>query len=114
MELFTVLLSVLDIRLVPFVLVLNVLGYWLKRNGLPKWCLPLPLLNALVSFVICAVFGWIVTDAEGAKAVVMAIVFYGLGNGLLISFVATYGYDVVHAFTKKKAAKLANIEKEEG
>ena len=105
-ELFSIILSALDIRLVPFVLVLNVLGYWIKKQGLPKWCPPLPLLNILVSFLICSVFGWVVTDATGLKGIVMAIVFYGLGNGLLIAFVATYSYDVVHAFTKRKAAKL--------
>ena len=96
--------SFFDPRLVPFILVLNVIGYWLKKVGLPKWSPPLPLLLLLLSFFISAIFGWVVTDGEDAKAIVMSILYYGLGNGLLIGFLSTSGYDIVHAFMKQAKA----------
>lgn len=95
--------SFFDPRLVPFVLVMNVVGYWVKKVEIPKlkWCPPLPLLIFLVSFFVSALFGWLVTDAEGGKAIAMSILYYGLGNGLLIGFLSTSGYDIVHSFIKK-------------
>lgn len=97
--------SFFDPRLVPFIFVLNIIGYWLKKVGLPKWCPPLPLLLFLFSFVLSAVFGWIVTDETEGKAIIMSIVYYGLGNGLLLGFLSTSGYDIVHAFIKRAKEK---------
>lgn len=97
--------SFFDPRLVPFVFVLNALVFWIKKVGLPKWSPPLPLILMLLSFTICAVFGWVVTEATGTKAIIMSIVYYGLGNGLLIGFLSIFGYDIAHAFVKKAKEK---------
>lgn len=97
--------SFFDPRLVPWIFVLNILGFWLKRYGLPKWCPPLPVLLFFFAFMISAFFGWLISDAEDLKTVLLSIVFYGLGNGSLIGFMAVFGYDIVHAFFKKKEVK---------
>jgi hypothetical protein len=34
----------------------------------------------------------------------MSILYYGIGNGLLIGFLSTSGYDIVHAFMKQAKA----------
>lgn len=97
--------SFFDPRLAPFIFVLNIIGYWLKKTGLPKWAPPLPLLLVMLSFLISAVFGWVVTEAEGTKAIVLSILYYGIGNGLLIGFLSTSGYDIVHSFLKNANKK---------
>lgn len=98
--------GLIDPRLIAWVVVINIIGYWLKVKGLPKWCPPLPLLLFLISFVICTLFGWLVSgDLGGPKAAVMSIFFYGLGNGFLVAVTATWGYDIVHAIRKQRKAK---------
>lgn len=102
-------INAFDYRLIPFVFVLNIIGYWGKRINLPKWLPPMPLLIMLSSFIICATFGWAHTSVEGAKAIFVSIVEYGLGNGSIVAMLAIFGYDSVHAFTKKtKFAKATN------
>ena len=100
-------LSFIDPCLLPWVAVTNVMGYWLKKEKLPGWIPPVPLLLFLANFLICSLIGWALTDAEGWKAIVIALLEYGIGNGLVITLVSTWGYDVVHAFAKKGLQKRA-------
>lgn len=95
------LLNAFDIRLVPWIFVLNIMGYWLKKLDMPKWVPPMPILVLVASFSVCSLFGWAHTDATGAKAMVISIMEYGLGNGAIVALIATYGYDTVHSFTKR-------------
>ena len=95
-------INAFDYRLIPWVFVLNIIGYWGKRMNLPKWVPPMPLLIMLSSFLVCCGFGWAHTDVAGAKAVFVAVVEYGLGNGAIVAMLAIFGYDSVHAFTKKR------------
>lgn len=102
----TLLSIVIDPKLLPWVLFLNVAGIWLKRGKLPSWMPPIPILLFLISFIICCVFGWIHTEATGAKAMLQIILEYGLANGLVMTLIATWGYDIVHAYTKKEWNKI--------
>lgn len=95
-------LYAMDAHLIPFAMVVWVFGYWFKRNGLPKWAPPLPLVLFLLSFVLCACYGWAHTTATGAKSLMIILVEYGLCNGALITFMSTFGYDIVHGYTKKR------------
>ena len=101
-DLVNMLFELLDPALLFWALVLNVLGYHLKKVGLPKYCPPIPLLLYLVALVPCLALGWATVNAEGGKAAYLAI-FYGLSNAGLITLPAIFGYDVVHAFTGKYA-----------
>ena len=101
-ELFMDVINAFDYRLIPWVFVLNIIGYWTKKLNLPKWVPPTPLLLMLASFLICSGFGWAHADVEGSKAIFVSIVEYGLGNGAIIAMLAIFGYDSVHAFTKMR------------
>lgn len=103
-------LSFVDPNLVSWVLVANVAGYWLKQRTWPRWFPPIPLMLFLLNFVICSLIGWALTDAEGWKAITIAILEYGIGNGVAITLMATFGYDVVHSIHKRV---VANRQKEE-
>lgn len=105
-------INAFDYRLIPFVFVLNVIGYWGKRITLPKWVPPMPLIIMLFSFIICAMFGWAHTTVEGAKAIFVSVVEYGIGNGSIVAMLAIFGYDSVHAFTKK--TKFAGSKEKKG
>ncbi len=100
-------LSFIDPSLLPWVVVANVFGYWLKKEKLPGWFPPIPLVIFLANFLICSVIGWALTDAEGWKAIIIALLDYGIGNGLVITLISTFGYDVVHSFTKRSSEKKA-------
>ncbi len=104
-------LSFIDPNLLPWILVANVAGYWLKQKGMPRWMPPIPLVLFLANFIVCTLVGWTMADAEGWKAMVIAILEYGVGNGLAITLAATFGYDIVHSFTKRHVRKK---EAEEG
>lgn len=101
-ELFMDVINAFDYRLIPWVFVLNIIGYWAKKLTLPKWLPPMPLLLMLASFLVCTGFGWAHTDTVGAKALFISIVEYGLGNGAIVAMLAIFGYDSVHAFTKRR------------
>lgn len=101
-ELIMDVINAFDFRLIPWVFILNIIGYWVKKLNPPKWVPPTPLLLMLASFLICAGFGWAHTDAVGSKAIFVSIVEYGLGNGAIVAMLAIFGYDSVHAFTKKR------------
>ena len=101
-ELFMDVINAFDYRLIPWVFVLNIIGYWVKKLDLPKWVPPTPLLLMLASFLVCTGFGWAHTDVTGAKAVFISIVEYGLGNGAIVAMLAIFGYDSIHAFTKRR------------
>ncbi len=95
------LLSFFDVNLIPWVLILNLLGAELKKHKRPAWLPPIPVLLFVVSFIICSLFGWARSSGEGGKAMVQAILQYGLGNGLIITLVSTFGYDVFKGYKKK-------------
>ena len=107
-------LSLIDPNLAPWILVANVAGYWLKQKELPKWFPPIPLVLFLMDFFVCVAVGWALTDAEGWKAITIAILEYGIGNGLAITLLSTFSYDVVHSFTKRMAARKNEKEEENG
>lgn len=104
-------LSLLDVDLLPWILVLNVAGYWLKQLRLPKWFPPIPLVLFALSFCLCSLFGWANTVADGAKGFVVAVLEYGLGNSFVMTFAATYAYDVTHGLSKMwKSRKVIDGE----
>lgn len=104
-------LSFVDADLLPWILVLNVAGYWLKQLRLPKWFPPIPLILFAVSFCLCSFFGWANTTAVGVKGFVIAVLEYGIGNSILMTFAATFLYDVTHGFTKAyKKRKECNAD----
>lgn len=103
-------LSFVDPNLVSWVLVANVAGYWMKQRQWSKWFPPIPLMLFLMNFIICSLTGWALTDAEGWKAIVIAILEYGVGNGLAITLISTFGYDVVHSIRKRIASEKASKE----
>lgn len=107
-------LSLIDPNLVPWVLVANVAGYWMKQRELPKWIPPIPLMIFLGNFAFCTLVGWALTDAEGWKAIIIAILEYGIGNGIAITLVSTFGYDVVHSIAKRRKASKEAKEEENG
>ena len=94
--------SFMDPKLIPWIVVLNIYGHWVKKLKSPKWAPPLPVQILALSFVICSLFGWAHTDAEGAKAMIIAIMDYGIVNGILIAFFATFGYDVWKGFSSRR------------
>lgn len=94
--------NLMDPKLIPWVLVLNILGYWLKKLRLPKFLPPLPVLLFAASFVVCCLFGWAHTEATGAKAMIITIMDYGIVNGLLVAFFAISGYDILKGFMSRK------------
>lgn len=106
-------LNSIDSRLVPFVVNSVIFGYWLKRIDKPKWVPPVPALMFLCNFAVCAIFGWIHTTAPGAKAVIEAVGLYGIGNGLFITLVSTYGYDIFHNYQKQLGRTKVKTEEEE-
>ena len=112
-ELFMDVINAFDYRLIPWVFVLNIIGYWTKKLNLPKWVPPTPLLLMLASFLICSGFGWAHADVEGSKAIFVSIVEYGLGNGAIIAMLAIFGYDSVHAFTKMRGFSSKQKESKE-
>lgn len=98
-------LSFIDLSLAPWIVVANVLGYWMKRQKRPKWFPPIPLVIFMFNFIVCSLIGWALTDAIGGKALVIAILEYGIGNGIVVTVLSTYGYDVVHSFRKREGGK---------
>ena len=99
-------ISLLDPILIFWAIVLNILGYHLKRIGLPKCAPPLPLLLYMVAFVPCFGLGWIGADGFSGKAALYAVL-YAISNAGLITLPAIFGYDIVHGFRKNDKQKLS-------
>ena len=95
-------LSVFDLDLIPWIVFNVILGRQLKKVDMPTWMPPLPALLLLVSFIICAAFGWIHTDATGSDKMVATVLTYGVGNGCFVGLLAMGGYDIAHSFMKEK------------
>ena len=100
-DVFAQILTLLDPILIFWAVVLNILGYHLKRIGLPKGAPPLPLLLYLVAFVPCFGLGWVGVDGFSGKAALGAVL-YALSNAGLITLPAIFGYDIVHGFVRDK------------
>lgn len=94
-------LNAFDYRLIPWIFVLNISGHFLKKLNLPKFVPPVPVLLIFASFLVCCGFGWAHTEVEGAKQMFVAIVEYGLGNGLCVAGMAIMGYDSFKGLAKK-------------
>ena len=97
--------NLMDPKLIPWIFVLNIAARWVKKLDLPKWMPPLPVLIMGTSFVICSLFGWAHTEAEGTKAMIIMIMDYGIVNGLQCALFAMGGYDIFKGFMSKRKAK---------
>lgn len=95
-------LNVFDLDLIPWIVFIVILGRTLKKVDMPTWVPPLPVVLLLVSFVICAGFGWCHTELQGSEKMVATVLTYGLGNGCFIALLAMGGYDIAHSFMKEK------------
>lgn len=101
MEILSLIVGVFDKAVLPWVFVLNILGFWLKKIKTPKWLPPLPVLLFCIAFLIMTLFGWIFSDTNGVKAFAYCLL-YGLGNAILTTLLATFFYDVVHQINKRR------------
>ncbi len=94
-------INFIDASLLPWVLVMILAGQCLKRFSLPKWLPPMPVIIFILSFFVCSLFGCAECSYEGWRGFVLGILKYGIGNGLAITMISCYGYDLVHSVTKK-------------
>ena len=99
-------LNAFDLDLLPWIVFIVILGRTLKRVRMPAWVPPIPVLLLMISFVLCALFGWWHTDLEGSERMISTVLIYGLGNGCFVALLAMGGYDIAHAFVKEKWALL--------
>lgn len=99
-------LSVFDLDLLPWIVFIVLLGRTLKKIKIPVWLPPLPVILLLVSFVVCALFGWYHSSVEGSERMVQTVLVYGLGNGCFVGLLSMGGYDIAHSFMKEKWAAL--------
>ena len=101
---FNELIMRIDVRLLPFVGVFFILGYWLKRMKLPTWCPKVPMLMFIIGFATFAVYAAIVDDpADGLDA--FGCIAYGLANAAFFVSVTVLMYDMKHQHSKHKEAK---------
>ena len=101
---FSELIARIDVRLLPFVGVFFILGYWLKRMRLPAWCPKVPMLMFISGFLTFAVFGAVVEKPQ-AWIAAAGIIAYGLANALFFVSFSVLMYDMKHQHSKAKAAK---------
>lgn len=104
-------LNVFDLDLVPWIVFIVILGRTLKKVDMPAWVPPIPVILLLVSFCICALFGWWHTDLQGSEKMVATVLTYGLGNGCFVGLLAMGGYDIAHSFVKEKWEALKALIK---
>lgn len=96
-------LSVFDLNMLPWIAFIWILGAQLKKiQKYPTWCPPIPVILVLVSFLICALFGFGTVEVNSFAKSLKVVVFYGIGNGCFIALVAMGTYDIAHAFAKSK------------
>lgn len=99
-------LSAFDLTMLPWTVFIVILGRQLKKVKIPTWAPPLPVILLLVSFIVCALFGWFHSSVDGAERMIRTVLVYGVGNGCLVGLLAMGGYDIVHAFIKTKWASV--------
>lgn len=107
LSIFEWLVSLLDPAMAVWVVVVMVLGYWLKRTTtLPSWLPPLPIILFAAYMAVGLLFGLISNTADGWRGVAY-VVAYALGNALLYTGLAFIVYDIAHALVKRRAARKA-------
>lgn len=81
------------------VLLLNIIGSVLKhRTDLDNKLIPLVLFG--VSFFSLSLWGWFSSEMIGSARIVDTFFTSGLVHGVVITAIATYGWDVVHGSWK--------------
>ena len=99
-----------DPAMAVWVVVVMVLGYWLKRSAtLPSWLPPLPVILFAAYLVVGLFFGLISNTADGWRGVAYVLA-YAVGNALLYTGVAFIVYDIAHALIKRRAQKRKEVE----
>lgn len=101
---FNELVQRIDVRLLPFVGIFFILGYWLKRMRLPAWCPKVPMLMFISGFITFAVYSAVIERPE-AWIDAVGIVAYGLANSLFFVSIAVWMYDAKHQHSKGKAER---------
>ena len=91
----------IDAKLLPFVGMFFVLGYWLKRTRLPAWCPKIPTLLFIAGFAVFTVLSALMEQPDSALDAI-SILLYGLGNACFFVSVSVLAYDIKHARTKAK------------
>lgn len=86
--------------LLVWALVVNVAGYWAGRTKVKEWAVPLPVLTAVLSVVLVCIWGVIAGTVAMYDNAVRWGILYVLPNAACILALATYGYDIIHAFGK--------------
>ena len=86
-------------ELAGWILILAAVGYVIKHKTLvPNSWIPVILFG--VAFLVASVWGYLTSLYAGAARWVDALVMCGLVQGLVITAIATYGWDVIHGFLK--------------
>ncbi len=101
---FNELVARIDAKLLPFVGVFFILGYWLKRVKLPAWCPKVPMLMFIIGFAVFTVYSVIIDNPENSLDILGAIA-YGFGNAAFFVSIAVLMYDMKHQHTKMKASR---------
>ena len=65
-----------------------------------KDCIPIPVVLATSSIVLCLIIGYLVGVAEGEQWIPFELFRYGVGNGISIAFIAIFLYDTIHGIEK--------------
>lgn len=92
----------IDLSFVTLVLMMNTVGYWMKKTSVARWPVPLTVIEIFMSVLVSTVWGWYLGSCHGVEALLGSFLSYGLPNGLVVGFVAVNLYDIVHGFAKKK------------
>lgn len=92
----------IDAKLLPFVGMFFVLGYWLKRTKLPKWCPKIPTLLFIAGFAAFTILSAVMEQPQNAMDAI-SVILYGLANACFFVSVSVWAYDIKHARTKAKA-----------
>ena len=102
---FNELITRIDVRLLPFVGVFFILGYWLKRMKLPTWCPKVPMLMFIIGFAVFTVYSVIIDNPENSLDILGAIA-YGFGNSAFFVAITVLMYDMKHQHTKSKKERV--------
>lgn len=101
---FNELVARIDAKLLPFVGVFFILGYWLKRVKLPNWCPKVPMLLFITGFVVFTVYSAIIHKPQSGLDMI-GVIAYGFGNAAFFVSVTVLMYDMKHQHTKMKASR---------
>ena len=91
----------IDVKLLPFVGMFFVLGYWLKRTRLPAWCPKIPTLLFIAGFATFTILSAVMEQPQNAMDAV-SVLLYGLANACFFVSVSVWAYDAKHERTKAK------------